>query len=353
MSRSVPLIPLFTNLLHNFRLLWLVATTILWVTIRRIIKGNKLPSWPILFEALIEILQPQDEDLKLTNLQQVERLRRKTDHIVENHPESTFLEDVNTNGIKAKWICVQESKSSHRVIFYLHGGAYMMSSVRHYITLICKISKMCEARVFAPSYRLAPENKFPAALEDAVAAYKWLISADGGCVDPMDIIFAGDSAGGGLCIATMFKLRDLNLPLPKAAALISPWVDLLKSKKSWETNAKYDYLKKSEFIPRLYVNNEDELKHPLVSPLYGDFTGLPPIFIQVGGVECLLDENVDMAEKAKKHGVEVELEIWPEMTHVFQSWGNLIDSANKALNSFGSFVIKKTPPCVPFHNNNK
>jgi len=201
----------------------------------------------------------------------------------------------------------------------------------------------CEAQVFAPTYRLAPEHKFPAALEDALAAYKWLISAEGGNVNPSNIIFAGDSAGGGLCIATMFQLRDQNLPLPQAACLISPWVDLLKTKKSWETNAKYDYLKKSEFIPRLYVNSDEDLKNPLVSPLYGDFTGLPPIFIQVGGVECLLDENIDMAQKARHQGVEVNLEIWPEMTHVFQSWGNLVESANRALDSLGTFAMKKTP----------
>ncbi|GAA6061736.1 hypothetical protein JCM10212_000469 [Sporobolomyces blumeae] len=237
------------------------------------------------------------------------------------------------------------------VCLYLHGGAYYMFSVETHRLLTIAVSRYCEARVFAINYRLAPETQFPGQLYDAVSAYMRLI------VDlkipPENIIFAGDSAGGGLCLATMMYLRDEGYPLPSGAILMSPWVDLTMSCESWTTNRPFDYLpnpraEDDHFHPvkcLLGDSISDYLTHPYVSPLFGDFKGLPPMLIQAGDAEVLRDEITLLAHKASLAGVKVEHEIFEDCVHVFQAF-TFLEASRKSLQSQRTFVKHTLPRLV-------
>ena len=189
-------------------------------------------------------------------------------------------------------------------------------------------------------YRLAPEHPFPAALEDSVRAYKWLINSEG--YDPKNIIIAGDSAGGGLAIATLVKLRDQKIPLPAAAVCLSPWTDLALTGDSMKLNLHEDTLISPEglmFHSRLYLGKTDP-KNPFASPLYADFKGLPPLCIQVGSVEVLLDDATRLAKRAREAGVEVQLDIWEDMIHIFQSYAVIAPESIEGINKIGEFIKK-------------
>ena len=175
-------------------------------------------------------------------------------------------------------------------------------------------------------YRLAPEHPFPAALDDAVNAYRWLM-AEG--ADPRRTAVMGDSSGGGLTFATLLRLRDEGVPLPAAAVALSPWTDLALTGPSLQRNSKADAMIRSDEAPRLadcYLAGADP-RTPYASPLYGDPTGLPPTLIQVGSDEVLLDDSVRLAERMRAAGCEVELEVWPRMPHVWQVWARVMPEA--------------------------
>ncbi|GAA5833998.1 hypothetical protein JCM11251_003588 [Rhodosporidiobolus azoricus] len=234
------------------------------------------------------------------------------------------------------------------VCLYLHGGAYYMFSAETHRYLTISVSRYCEARVFAINYRLAPETRFPGQLHDAVSAYMRLT------VDlkipPENIIFAGDSAGGGLCLATLMYLRDEGYPLPSGAILMSPWCDLTMSCASWETNRPYDYLpnpnsEDDHLHPvkcLLGDSIEEYLTHPYVSPLFGDFTGLPPLLVQAGDAEVLRDEITLLAHKAALAGVKVEHEIFEDCVHVFQAF-LFLEASRKAFQSQRTYVKHTLP----------
>jgi acetyl esterase/lipase len=189
-------------------------------------------------------------------------------------------------------------------------------------------------------YRLAPEYVFPAALEDAFAGYQWLIKNEK--IKPKNIIIAGDSAGGGLTIATLLKLRDSGSPLPAAAIGISPWMDLAVTGESIKKNANKDVMLdfyNLYFMAFLYLGDVDP-KNPLVSPLYADLKGLPPTLIQVGDAEVLLDDSIRFADRAKKAGVDITLDIWKDMPHVFQAGASLAPEGQQAIDKMGIFVQK-------------
>ncbi|GAA5892928.1 hypothetical protein JCM8208_004127 [Rhodotorula glutinis] len=234
------------------------------------------------------------------------------------------------------------------VCLYLHGGAYYMFSAETHRYLTISVSRYCDARVFAINYRLAPETRFPGQLHDAVSAYMRLtvdlkIPAE-------NIIIAGDSAGGGLALATLMYLRDEGYPLPSGGVLMSPWVDLTMSCESWTTNRPYDYLPTP--------NDEDDhmhpvkcllgdqidmyLTHPYVSPLFGKFEGLPPLLIQAGDAEVLRDEITLLAHKAAIAGVKVEHEIFEDCVHVFQAF-LFLEASRKAFQSQRAFVKHTLP----------
>ncbi|KAI8146648.1 Alpha/Beta hydrolase protein [Fennellomyces sp. T-0311] len=228
---------------------------------------------------------------------------------------------------------VLRTRSPEKVVLYIHGGAYCAMSAQTHRALTHKISKATGRRIFAINYRLAPETKFPGGLYDAVQAYLYLIDADNGyCLDPKNVLFMGDSAGGGLCLATMLYLRDHGLPQPEGAVLLSPWVDLTFSYPSWDTASLYDYLPNNpDKIPNrnpavLYLGAEKAARgmarHPYVSPLFAEsFENLPPLLIQSGGCESLRDEINDLVNKlgATKTTL-VHHEEYEDMVHVFQAF---------------------------------
>jgi acetyl esterase/lipase len=223
------------------------------------------------------------------------------------------------------------------VIVYFHGGGYAIGSPRSHRHLAAAIGRAARAAVLLPDYRLAPEHPFPAAVDDAVAAYRWLL--DRGQA-PEHTVFAGDSAGGGLAVAALLALRERGLPLPAAGVCISPWVDLALTGGSYASKAASDPIVTRagvQEMARAYVGQGDP-RAPLVSPLYADLAGLPPLLIHVGSEEVLLDDAVALAERARAAGVETSLEVWPDMIHVWHWFLPMLDQAQAAIDGIGRFV---------------
>ena len=250
-------------------------------------------------------------------------------------PDNVTFEKVNTGDIQSEWIYVPQS-SEEKIFFHLFGGGYIMGTLPTRRFSPYMYSRETNMRVLNVGYRLAPEHPYPAALEDSLSAYRWLLDSG---IKPKNIIICGESAGGGLTMATMLKLRELQLPLPVAAVMQSPWVDLRTKGKSLKTFYKYDpdLAIGARAMARLYANKEN-LRNPFISPLYADLHDLPPLLIQAGGIEVLLDESVLLAEKAKVAGVEVTLEVYEGMTHTFQGFGDQLEESKKAWKSIGDFV---------------
>ena len=247
---------------------------------------------------------------------------------------------VDADGVPAEFIATPESDEG-RVIYYLHGGGYMVCSINTHREVVSRIARAAQARALLIGYRLAPENPFPAAVEDSVTGYRWLLSRS---VDPNRIVIAGESAGGGLTMATLVALRDAGDPLPAAAVAISPWVDMECLGESMKTNAGTDPMLQRKGlleIAKTYLGDTDP-RHPLASPIHADLTGLPPLLIQVGTVEVLLDDATRLAEKAKAVGVEVTLEPWKDMIHTWHSFAAMLPEGQQAIDRIGEFVREHT-----------
>jgi len=248
-----------------------------------------------------------------------------------------IVEKTNIEGIPAEWVMAPNAVGD-RVFLYLHGGAYIMGSCNTHRYLASKLSRSTAARVLVPEYRLAPENPFPAAIEDALKVYRSLISSG---ISPDKIIIGGDSAGGGLTLATLLSLKDEDEALPALAVLLSPWTDMEGTGDSMETRADSDpWLSPdaSRATPALYIRDLD-LRHPLVSPIYADLSGLPSMLIHVGNDEILLSDSARLVDCARAAGVEVTFKVWDEMWHVFQTF--VIPEAQQSIDEIGEFVQKK------------
>ncbi|MFB0563609.1 MAG: alpha/beta hydrolase [Candidatus Lokiarchaeia archaeon] len=254
-------------------------------------------------------------------------------------PEDVKCEPVDAGGVPAEWITTPDVVSQC-VILYLHGGGYVGGSISTHRDIVVRISRVSKARILIIDYRLAPEHPFPAGLEDAVAAYRWLVSTEG--IKPDNLIVAGDSAGGGLTIACLVKLRDEGVALPAAAVCLSPWTDLAGTGESVKSKAEIDPFitpEGGEFMANLYLKDMDP-RNPLASPLYANLQGLPPMFIQVGTSEILLDDSVRLADRAKAVGIDVKLDIWEDMIHVFAAFAGLIPEGRQAIERIGEFIQK-------------
>lgn len=252
-------------------------------------------------------------------------------------PLKTQIETLNVNHISAEWLS-RKKQPQDRVIIYLHGGYYLSGSVKTHRSIAARIGKHSNSPVLLLNYRLAPEHKFPASLDDSVSAYDWVLEHKK--IKPNKIVIAGDSAGGGLTLATLIKLRDQKKVPPAGGVCLSPWIDLALTGDSWKTKAEEDIMiTKNEAIQgaEYYLGDVDR-KNPLASPLYANLEGLPPLLIQIGTSEVLLDDSTRFAEKAKKSGVKVDLELWPGMFHVFQIFGYLMPESKKALKKIGEFI---------------
>lgn len=223
------------------------------------------------------------------------------------------------------------------VVLYFHGGAYALGSAADSVGLAADVSRRVGAKVISVDYRLAPEHPFPAALDDAVAAYRALL---GEGVPSSRIAFVGESAGGGLVASALVALKDTDLPQPSCAAVFSPWADLSVSGASATGKAALDPALTPEALrirARDYLGELDRAT-PLASPVFADLTGLPPLLIQVGSHEILLDDAIRLAAGAARHDVPVELQVWPEVPHVFQGFAVLLDDADQALNAAAAFI---------------
>jgi acetyl esterase/lipase len=239
-------------------------------------------------------------------------------------------------GIPTADITVDGIEARHTVL-YFHGGVYVISDAFLAAGLASEVARRTQAKVISVDYRLAPEHPYPAAVDDALAAYEALLE---GGTDPSDIAFTGESAGGGLAVATMVNARDHGLALPAAAYVMSPYVDLTLSGPSMATKGELDPLLSQELLePRVadYVQGQDAALS-LISPLFADLSGLPPLIIQAGSHEVLLDDAVRLAGEAASADIEVTLEITPEVPHVFQAYAAMLDEAAAALDRAGQFL---------------
>lgn len=248
----------------------------------------------------------------------------------------TEIEEVSANGVPAEFVRAAGTAATP-VILYLHGGGYVIGSTQTHRGLVDGLSKASGGAVLSVDYRLGPEAPFPAAVEDATAAYRWLLAQG---VAPEQIVIAGDSAGGGLTLAALAALRDAGDPLPGAAVPISPWTDLEGTGASVETRKEIDPMVEIGGLlgmAKLYLGDADP-KNPLASPLHADPTGFPPMLIHVGDYEILLDDATRFAERAKAAGVDVTLEVWPEMVHVWHCFAPMLPEGQQAIERIGEYI---------------
>ena len=255
-------------------------------------------------------------------------------------PADVGVGRVIAGGVPAEWL--RPPGAGPAVVLYLHGGGYVIGSPRSHRHLAAAIARAAGARALLLDYRRAPEHPFPIAVDDAVAAYRWLLESAG--VAAEKVVIAGDSAGGGLTVATLVAARDAGLPQPAGGACISPWADLTCSLGTYATKAAADPVVDARLIRRMaeaYLAGRDA-RTPLASPLHADLRGLPPLLVQVGGAEVLLDDARQLAARAKAAGVEVTLEVWEAMVHVWHWFLPMLDDAQAAIDRIGTFVRHRT-----------
>lgn len=254
-------------------------------------------------------------------------------------PADVEFQPVTAGGVPAEWTRVPGA-ARDRAVLYLHGGGYCIGSIATHRQLVAGLSQAAGAQVLSLDYRLAPEHPHPAAVEDATAAYRWLVREG---LRPQRLAIAGDSAGGGLTLAALLALRDAGDPLPAAGVCLSPWTDMTASGESMTSKAAVDPMVQRPALLQMaaaYVGTGDP-RGPLVSPLFARLEGLPPLLLQVGTAETLLDDSTRLAERARAAGVEVTLEAWDEMIHVFQAFAFLLPEARQAIERIGSFLSER------------
>lgn len=251
-------------------------------------------------------------------------------------PDDVVMEPVDVDGVPGEFLTAPGA-ADNKVVLYLHGGGYAIGSIKSHRYLMQNISRHAGAKTLGIDYRLAPENPFPAALEDATKAYRWLLAQG---YKPENIAIGGDSAGGGLTLATLVNLRNEGDHLPAAGVLISPWTDMTGEAEAVTTRVDSDPMVKPEGLYSLgakYLNGADP-KNVLVSPVFDTMNGLPPLCIHVGGREILYDDAVTVANKARQAGVEVELLDEPELFHVWHAFAPMLDEGQEAVQKIGAFL---------------
>jgi monoterpene epsilon-lactone hydrolase len=255
-------------------------------------------------------------------------------------PADITVEALDANGVRSEWTVAPDADPS-KAVLYLHGGGYVIGSLDSHRHLVAEVGRAARARALAIDYRLAPEYPFPAAVDDAIAAYRFLLS---GGVPPGGITLAGDSAGGGLVVAAMIAIRDAGLPQPACGWAISPWVDMEATSDSMTSKAATDPIVQKAGImdmAKLYLNGANP-RSPLAAPIYADLRGLAPLLIQVGAAETLLDDAVRLAQVAGSADVAVDLQVWPEMIHVWHIYHPELAAARRAIAAGGEFAKAMT-----------
>jgi monoterpene epsilon-lactone hydrolase len=239
-------------------------------------------------------------------------------------------------GVSAEWTWT-EAADPARVVLYLHGGGYVFGSILSHRHLVAEIGRTSGSRTLAIDYRLSPENPFPAAVDDALASYRFLLEEG---FEPRHIAFAGDSAGGGLVVSTLVAIKEAGLPQPACGWVISPWVDMEASGETFVSRADADPMVKREIIvnfAQAYLNGADP-RSPFASPIYADLRGIAPLLIHVGASEVLLDDSLKLARTAGAADVSVRLEIWPEMVHIWHAFHRILGDGRKAVQAGAKFL---------------
>ncbi|MGE3073008.1 MAG: alpha/beta hydrolase [Dehalococcoidia bacterium] len=254
-------------------------------------------------------------------------------------PAGITVTEAYAGGCRAYWH-IPQSGADDRVLIYFHGGGYVVGSPKSHERLAGHLANAIGCRVLSVDYRLAPEHPHPAAVQDATAVYRWVLAQG---FTPEHIAISGDSAGGGLTLATLLSLKMNGLPQPAAAVPLSPWADMEGTGESMTSNAPRDLIVQKDVLQGMAASflGEANPRDPLASPLYGDYVGVCPLYIQVGGDETLLDDSIRVADSARAAGVDVELYVFPEMQHVFQvSVGNMPE-ATDAVTRIGQYLKPK------------
>jgi epsilon-lactone hydrolase len=285
-------------------------------------------------EKLIGLLRERERPDPLTPA----AMRARMEELGEKFPapDDALVEPVEAGERPAEWVAAPGSNPD-RQILYLHGGGYVQGSLDTHRLLTYHLSHFADARVLALDYRLAPEHVCPAAIDDAVAAYKWMLAQGG---QSSKITVAGDSAGGGLAISTLVAIQEEGLPMPAAGLCISPWIDMAGTGASMETRRDADPMldaKILDWFAALYLGGADA-EDPKASPLHADLSGLPPLLVQVGDDEILLDDATRLAARAQAAGVSVDLRVWEGMMHVWHLFSPLLSEGLDGLAEAGDFI---------------
>jgi acetyl esterase/lipase len=323
---------------YRLRSLLTLSWSSLVISVRRLFKGPRFPNWDWAIETSTHFMKMQAA--AAFDMPNIADGREYEDALIFASPAlaQVSMEPVSLP-VRGYWYHPLSAPRDVTVL-YLHGGGYAYYSKSH-SNLIALVTLAAGSRTFAPDYRLIPEHPFPAQLEDALAAYRWLLETG---VAPERLVVIGDSAGGNLALALLLSLRDAAQPLPALAICLAPWTDLANSGESMRANASHDWLEArmaSQWADWFCQGTSPA--NPLVSPIHADLRGLPPIYIQAGSAEILHDMICAFAEQAEKQCAPVNLEIWPNMTHDFQAFGNIIPESKQALQRIGAVVSQYVP----------
>lgn len=293
--------------------------------------------------AVMRLLMRTTIKRQFASIDDIDEFRKRIDKLTSmmpKLPDGVSVVPVTCNEVPCEWVTFSRT-DQNRVLLYLHGGGYVFGNPEGHRDLTWRLSRASGMRVLVADYRLAPEHPFPAALEDATNCYRWLINEG---YAASNIAIGGDSAGGGLALATLVHLKNLGMPMPAAAILLSPWTDLSGSGDSVQTNAAADPMLSPASLHRfagMYMGDLDT-RAPLASPLFADLSGLPAVMVQVGSTEVLLSDAERLAEKIRIAGGEISLEVWPRMPHVWQVFASRIPEGERAIRKLGQFLRDKT-----------
>lgn len=268
----------------------------------------------------------------------LEEMRAGFESMAAPAPDDVMVTPTDADGVPGEWVAAPNAGTG--VVLYLHGGGYALGSPRTHREMASRISRASAARLLVIDYRLAPEHPFPAAVDDAVTAYRWLLAQG---IAPENMAIAGDSAGGGLTLATLVRLRDEGDPLPACAVTLSAWTDLEGTGDSMTSRAQADPMIQKEGLAQMAMPYAGgSLRHPHAAPLYAALHDLPPLLMQVGDAEVLLDDTTRVVERVRAADGQVEITIYPEMFHVFQIYAAMLPEGQQAIDEIGAFVKAHT-----------
>lgn len=320
---------------YRARSLFALYWSLLYVSIRRLIRGPLLPTWSWAFEASIHFIKSQT--VTAFDMPNHAEGREYENSLVFTSPAAAKMRiESVVEPVKGHWYH-PKSETKGITVLYLHGGGYAYYSKAHE-NLISLVTLATESQTFALDYRLIPEHPFPAQLDDALAAYRWLLEAG---IKPERLVVIGDSAGGNLTLALLLTLRNSKLPLPALGICIAPWTDVENSGNSLKENEPFDWVEKRMPLKWAeWLSKDTDPRNPIVSPINADLRGLPPIYIQAGDAEILYDMIQSFYDKAQTQGANVKLDVWRHMNHDFQAFGDLMPESKEALMRIGQ-VIKE------------